>query len=138
LYKKFVPNRAPHLRNVSHAPAFRENDIDSELLGSLTADDLKELGIKSIGHRRKLLDAIAALRDEGAPIDGSASAARSSRSSSTDLGLPASYDIERRQVTVMFCDLMGSTALSSSLDPEDLRDIVSACRRCCGVRSSVG
>jgi class 3 adenylate cyclase len=98
-----------------YEPAFRENDIDGELLGSWTADDLKALGIKSFGHRRKLLDAIAPLRDDR---------------SRPDPALPAPSDAERRQVTVMFCDLVGSTAPSGSMDPEDLREIVSAYQRC--------
>jgi hypothetical protein len=89
-----------------YVPAFRDNDIDSEVLPSLTAEDLVGLGVTSIGHRRKLLEAIAALRAEAAtPLPavtaGPAAAA------------------ERRQVTVMFCDLVGSTALSRRLDPED-------------------
>jgi hypothetical protein len=66
-----IENWLPQLGLEQYAPVFRENDIDGELLESLTADDLKELGIKSIGHRRKLLDAIAALRVERSPSERS-------------------------------------------------------------------
>jgi class 3 adenylate cyclase/tetratricopeptide (TPR) repeat protein len=92
-----------------YEPAFRENDIDFDVLRSLTADDLKDLGITSIGHRRRLLDAIKALPDHAATALPRAAAQPSA---------------ERRQLTVMFCDLAGSTALSSRLDPEDLREVL--------------
>jgi len=93
---------------------FRENDVDSQVLPRLTADDLISIGITSVGHRRRLLDAIAALTAE-------APAAPDSQERT---------DPERRQLTVMFCDLVGSTALSSRLDPEDLRGILGAYHRC--------
>ena len=95
--------------------AFRENAIDSALLPNLTAEDLKDLGVILVGHRRRLLDAIAALRAESVapPTADSAGSAP-----------------ERRQLTVMFCDLVGSTPLSARLDPEDLREIVGAYHRC--------
>src|SRR5205823_5397098 len=98
-----------------YAPAFRDNEIDERVLPSLTADDLKELGVTLVGHRRRLLDAIAAL---GAAV----TAAPSDR--------PAPAEAERRQLTVMFCDLVGSTPLSTRFDPEDLREIVGAYHRC--------
>jgi class 3 adenylate cyclase len=101
-----------------YVPAFRDNEIDWEALPKLTAEDLKDLGVVLGGHRRKLLDAIAAL-DAEAPAAGTAS--------SRDTAAPA--DAERRQLTVMFCDLVGSTELSSRLDPEDLRDIIGAYHR---------
>jgi class 3 adenylate cyclase/predicted ATPase len=103
---------------------FRENDIDDTVLSTLTAEDLKELGVVSFGHRRKLLDAIAALRtDTGvkAPPAGAAPSATGA--------LPEDR-AERRQVTVMFSDLVGSTALSARMDPEDLREVISAYRKC--------
>jgi class 3 adenylate cyclase/tetratricopeptide (TPR) repeat protein len=87
-------------------------------LPNLTAEDLKDLGVTLVGHRRRLLDAIAALRSEAA---GVASA------SSRDVAVPV--DAERRQLTVMFCDLVGSTALSAQLDPEDLREVIAAYHR---------
>jgi len=78
------------------------------VLPELTADDLINIGVTSVGHRRKFLAAIAALRSERAP---------------------AAAAPERRQLTVMFCDLVGSTELSSRLDPEDLREVISAYHR---------
>ena len=101
-----------------YAPRFAENHIGPDLLPSLTAEDLKELGIASIGHRRRLLDAIAALRAAPAPSVEPQPAARE-------------REAERRQLTVMFCDLVGSTALSARLDPEDLRAVIGAYHRCC-------
>jgi class 3 adenylate cyclase/predicted ATPase len=95
---------------------FRENAIDATVLPELTAEDLKELGVSLVGHRRKLVAAIAALRNE----DGSERAARKVIDASA---------AERRQLTVMFCDLVGSTALSARFDPEDLREIIAAYHR---------
>ena len=86
--------------------AFRENDIDTEVGADLTADDLSGLGIISIGHRRKLLAAIAALRAGSTPAPNSPAAAPTAVSS-TALPFP---EAERRQLTVMFVDLVGSTA----------------------------
>jgi class 3 adenylate cyclase len=94
--------------------AFRANEIDNRVLPSLTAEDLKDLGVNLVGHRRLLLDAIAAL---GADLPAALRDA------------PAQADAERRQLTVMFCDLVGSTALSSRLDPEDLREVIGAYHR---------
>jgi class 3 adenylate cyclase len=93
--------------------AFQDNDIDAGLLHSLTADDLRQLGVGSIGHRRRLLDAIAALSAAAAP-----------EALETPVILPA--EAERRQLTVLFCDMVGSTALASRLDPEDLREVLGA------------
>jgi class 3 adenylate cyclase/tetratricopeptide (TPR) repeat protein len=109
----------PWLRGLGlerYVPAFRDNDIDAEVLPKLTADDLIGLGVTSIGHRRKLLDAIATFAAEGPATSATA----------VPLDAPASVGAERRQLTVMFCDLAGSTALSSRLDPEDLREVLSA------------
>ena len=89
-------------------------------LPELTADDLKELGVTSFGHRRKLLAAIAALGTEPPTRDVAQSAA-SATSAPTS---PPPIDAERRQLTVMFCDLVGSTALSTRFDPEDLRELI--------------
>ena len=93
-----------------YEPAFRANEIDAKVLPSLTAEDLKDLGVSLVGHRRRLLDAIAALGTT-APTVASPNA-------------PTSASAERRQLTVMFCDLVGSTALSTRLDPEDLREVI--------------
>ena len=103
--------------------AFRENEIDDTVLPRLTAEDLRELGVGSVGHRRKLLDAIASLRAEV-----SAPAPLSDLPLVTDK--VAQDTAQRRQVTVMFADLVGSTALSTRMDPEDLREIISAYQRC--------
>ena len=105
--------------------AFRDNDIDAEVLSELTTEDLIGLGMTSIGHRRKLLAAIAALTPTEAAFmtpDVSPSATAS---------VPRAGDAERRQLTVMFCDLVGSTVLSARLDPEDLRAVIDAYHRCC-------
>ena len=101
-----------------YASAFRDNDVDGEVLPELTADDLIGLGVTSIGHRRKLLAAIAALRTEPPTVAQSAASATSAPTS------PPPVDAERRQLTVMFCDLVGSTALSTRFDPEDLRELI--------------
>jgi len=98
--------------------AFRDNEIDDKVLLSLTADDLKDLGVALVGQRRKLLDAIAELRAEA-----SAKAPPASVDDKRDTP-------ERRQVTVMFADLVGSTALAGGMDPEDLREVVAAYHRC--------
>ena len=106
--------------------AFRENEIDEAVLRSLTHETLKELGVTAVGHRLKLLDAIAALRTDGvikpASIDEVTEIAAPSET-------PADRG-ERRQVTVMFSDLVGSTALSARMDPEDLREVISAYQKC--------
>jgi class 3 adenylate cyclase len=96
--------------------AFRENEIDWDALPKLTAEDLKDLGVVLGGHRRKFLEAIAALGG-ALPVAAATVASRD---------VPAPVDAERRQLTVMFCDLVGSTALSSRLDPENLREVIAA------------
>ena len=101
-----------------YAPAFAANHIDAEVLPELTADDLLGLGVTSIGHRRKLLAALAALRSEASQV----------ATASTSAAI--SGEAERRQLTVMFCDLVGSTALSARFDPEDLREVIGAYHRC--------
>ena len=102
-----------------YVPAFRDNEIDWEALPKLTAEDLKDLGVVLGGHRRKLLAAIAAL--------GAAVPAATVTPASGDARAPA--EAERRQLTVMFCDLVGSTALSARLDPEDLREVIGSVQR---------
>jgi len=103
--------------------AFRENAIDAEVLPDLTDQDLEKLGVL-LGHRRKLLRAIANLQgiEKGAatvavPITPPAAS-------------PPVDAAERRQVTVMFSDLVGSTALAARMDPEDLREVISAYQKC--------
>ena len=104
-----------------YAEIFRANDIDDELLGRLTNDDLKDIGVASLGHRKKLLEAIAALT----------AAPEAPSSIPVAVTEPKTHDTaERRQVTVMFADLVGSTALSTDMDPEDLREVISAYQKC--------
>jgi class 3 adenylate cyclase/tetratricopeptide (TPR) repeat protein len=101
-----------------YAAAFRANDIDGALLSDLTAEDLESVGITSVGHRRKLLAAIARIASAPPP-------SQTGQSPATTAG-DRSPEAERRQLTVMFVDLVGSTALSSQLDPEDMRQILTA------------
>jgi class 3 adenylate cyclase len=101
---------------------FRENEIDETVLPKLTAEDLKELGVSALGHRRKLLDAIAALRNDASAQTPSVAAAPAPPTSAP----VAEAAGERRHVTVMFCDLVGSTSISARLDAEEWRDLVSA------------
>jgi class 3 adenylate cyclase/predicted ATPase len=105
-----------------YAQLFRDNDIDGEILCGMAAEDLKELGISSFGHRRRLLNAITVLRGEPHTRD----VAQSATSVTSAPASPPPIDAERRQLTVMFCDLAGSTALSARLDPEDLREVIAA------------
>src|ERR1700757_3085449 len=97
-----------------YVSAFRDNDIDAEVLPKLNAEDLISLGVTSVGHRRKLLDAIASL---GMAVPTAVVTAPAPDA-------PAQVDAERRQLSVMFCDLVGSTALSTRHDPEDLRELI--------------
>ena len=107
----------------------RERDRDEAVLPSLTHENLKELGVTALGHRLKLLDAIAALRTETTAKAPPSEAALTAHK-------PAHDTAERRQVTVMFSDLVGSTALSARMDPEDLREVISAYQKC--VAETVG
>ena len=112
--------------------AFRENKINERVLPNLTQEDLKEIGVGPVGHRRILLEAIGALRSDTTGKAPSAEVA-------TPHGAPsvsAEDRAERRQVTVMFSDLVGSTALSARMDPEDLREVISAYQKC--VAETVG
>jgi hypothetical protein len=96
-----------------YSEMFRANDIDGELLRRLTNDDLKDIGVGSFGHRKKLLEAIVELAG-AVPVPAPPT-----------LTEPKPQDsAERRQVTVMFSDLVGSTALSARMDPEDLREVI--------------
>src|SRR5271168_2315781 len=104
--------------------AFGENEIDGEVLPKLTADDLKDMGVAIVGHRRKILSAIAELH-------GSAAAAAQIATPLVGAEPAPAAPAERRQLTVMFCDLVGSTALSARLDPEDMRGIIGAYHGCC-------
>ena len=103
-----------------YAASFRANDIDAEVLRVLDESDLEKLGVTSLGHRKRRLGAIQALKENArarSPVQGGV------------LARPRAP--ERRQLTVMFCDLVGSTALSEPLDPEDFRDVIRAYQDCC-------
>ena len=99
---------------------FRESDIDPEVLPELTDQHLKDLGV-SFGHRLKMLRAIREMARD-APVKAQPS---------PPAGPKPQDAAERRQLTVMFCDLVGSTAMSARLDPEEMRGIIGAYHRCC-------
>ncbi len=105
-----------------YADAFEANDIDTDLLAQIDDQLLKDIGVLSAGHRLRLRNAIAKL----APTS-TAGANATNTIAATDA---SSTFAERRQLTVMFCDLVGSTALSARLDPEDLRAVIGAYHRC--------
>ena len=98
-----------------YATMFAENAIDLDVLPDVTEADLEKLGV-ALGHRKRILRAIAALPKGRAPAD--------------DATIPQS-EAERRQLTVLFCDLVGSTALAVKLDPEDLSDVIRGFQRSC-------
>ncbi|MGD0532772.1 MAG: adenylate/guanylate cyclase domain-containing protein [Methyloceanibacter sp.] len=102
-----------------YAAAFADNDVDVTVLRHLTDGDLEKIGV-SLGHRRRMLAAIAELAG-AAPATPEPVAATEQKPQES---------AERRQVTVMFSDLVGSTALSARMDPEDLREVISAYQRC--------
>src|SRR6478672_9407045 len=104
-----------------YAQSFAENDVDMAVLPDLTDQHLKDLGV-SLGHRLKMLRAIRDLSN--------ASAAVTAPSALVDIEPARRDDAERRQLTVMFADLVGSTALSTTLDPEDLRSVIGAYHQC--------
>jgi len=112
-----VPGWLRNLGLEQYEAIFRDNDIDASVLSSLTNEDLKDIGVASLGHRRRLLEAIAILQDEEA---GAAA---------EDRTVVAPSEAERRQLTLMFCDLVGSTPLASRFDPEDLSEIIRAYHR---------
>ena len=112
--------------------AFRDNAIDEKVLPRLTAEDLKDLGVGLVGHRRTLLDAIAALRSDAnakePPSEALPHAPASSQASAPPATVAPTAEAvgERRYLTVMFCDLVGSTGISAQLDAEEWRDLVGA------------
>ena len=99
-----------------YAQPFAENDIDFDILKDLTDQDLEKIGVASLGHRRKFLRAIANLK-------GAEQITPSVAPATPPVTRRAADSAERRQVTVMFSDLVGSTALSARMDPEDLREL---------------
>jgi class 3 adenylate cyclase len=94
----------------SYEQVFRDNGVDLDVLRRLTAEDLKEIGVSAVGHRRKILHAVGGLA--------------AAQPQAAGLKLP--HRAERRHLTVMFCDLVGSTALSARLDPEDMQELLRA------------
>jgi class 3 adenylate cyclase len=110
-----------------YAEAFASNDVDAEVLRTLTADDLKELGVASLGHRKKLLAALADLDAAGKGGSAPALEARMPRHlAERVLRSRAALEGERKQVTVLFADVKGSLALIEHADPEDARRILDA------------
>ncbi len=106
-----------------YAQAFADNHIDYDTLGDLTDGDLKDLGL-TLGHRKRLLKAIQTL--------AAASQTDDVRSAVPTIApQAANHEPEVRQITAVFCDLVGSTELSEKLDPEDLRALIDAYRKTC-------
>jgi class 3 adenylate cyclase/predicted ATPase len=105
-----------------YADAFEANDIDTDLLLRLDDQLLKDIGVSSAGHRLRLRDAIAKLAPTSVTEPNAARAAMAAEAHATSP--------ERRQLTVMFCDLVGSTALSTRLDLEDLREVIGRYHAC--------
>jgi class 3 adenylate cyclase len=119
-----IPEWLEKLGLGQYAQRFVENEITLSILPDLTDADLKELGVSALGHRRLLLRAIAEL-------DGIEKRTPTHTAAATATAMPEQRDsAERRQVTVMFSDLVGSTALSARMDPEDLREVISAYQKC--------
>ena len=107
-----------------YAAVFAEHEITLEMLPDLTEADIDRLALPT-GPRRRLMVAVQAL--------GAATRAQRSAQPADAVAEPGiSHDAERRQLTVMFCDLVGSTALAERLDPEELRELMQAYRKACG------
>ena len=115
-----------------YANAFEANAIEPDLLGDLTDDDLRTLGVEALGHRKRILKAVnepGVARSTDSPVP---------RAVTGENSAPA-REAERRHLTVMFCDLVGSTELSQRLDPEELRDVIRAFQdRCAGAIARFG
>jgi class 3 adenylate cyclase len=119
----------------AYAPAFIDNHIDLEVLASLTGDDLREMGVASVGHRKRLLEAIARLSAPRTAAALEEPVAASVATTGGALARPQRHDaaqasatVQRREITVMFCDLVGSTALAAKVDPEDLLGYIATFR----------
>lgn len=115
-----IPEWLTQLGLEQYASAFAENEVNEDILPDLTSEDLKELGVQKIGHRRKILSAIA--KSNSQEIDSI-----ESKHLSVSLNQPKDRvpdQAERRQLTVMFVDLVGSTELAIRFDPEDMRDLI--------------
>jgi class 3 adenylate cyclase len=107
-----------------YAKCFTENAIDFSILCDLTDQDLEKIGVSALGHRRRLLRAIAELKNTTERTPGISTTGTSCTPQTQDAA-------ERRQLTIVFSDLVGSTALSARLDPEDMREIIAAYHQCC-------
>jgi class 3 adenylate cyclase/tetratricopeptide (TPR) repeat protein len=107
-----------------HTSVLAENGIDFDVASTLTEDDLRSLGL-NLGDRRRLLQAIARLSEQTNPTPADA-ATPNNTATPNRVGAPSA---ERRQLTVLFCDLVGSTALAQKLDPEELRELMQAYRK---------
>ncbi|MGN6100704.1 MAG: adenylate/guanylate cyclase domain-containing protein, partial [Devosia sp.] len=124
-----------------YASAFEDNDIDADLIAALGDSDLRELGVVSLGHRKRLLRSIEALKPSGLPAEAASAPALALEPKSDALlmasaapasgSTPRSSQAERRQLTVMFCDLADSTRLSTELDPEDYRELIRSYQQAC-------
>ncbi len=119
IWRRDIGDRLAALGLSRDESTFRDNGVDLETASGLTADDLRELGVTSVGQRRKLLGAVAALSADGeiASVNVAQGGDRAERT-------PPAPDAERRYLTVMFVDLVGSTGLSARLDPEDLNGVI--------------
>ena len=128
-----VRNWLESLGLTQYIDAFGSNDVDLDVLPSLNEGDLEKLGV-SLGHRKKMLKALAGL--SGGASDAVSSAGRAppaiTAPENSSPVVDATPTGERRQLTVMFCDLVGSTALSEKLDPEELRSLLHEYRTLCG------
>jgi class 3 adenylate cyclase len=113
----------------SYFEAFTENDVDQDVLSALTVEDLKELGVRSIGHRRRILEAAKRVKEETEEPQTGKLQGTGNQETPEQSGVASNYSGERRNLTVMFCDLMDSTALSVNVDPEDFRDFISKYRK---------
>jgi class 3 adenylate cyclase len=106
-----------------YADSFKVNDIEIDLLGQLDDQMLKDIGVASAGHRLRI-------RNAAAKLSPAVVLAGNDRPSGATTDPKPKHAAERRQVTVMFSDLVGSTALSARMDPEDLREVISAYQKC--------
>ncbi|MGH6628763.1 MAG: adenylate/guanylate cyclase domain-containing protein, partial [Burkholderiales bacterium] len=117
-----IPDLLKSLGLERYAPAFAENEVDFDALQLLTDSDLQDLGL-ALGPRRKLLNAIDELKGSAAQAPSAPAGVHASATAAPAVTTTADVG-QRRQITVMFCDLVGSTALSQTLDPEDLREVM--------------
>ena len=128
------------LELAQYTQAFVDNDIDLAVLPSLFEQDLKELGVTSMGHRKKMFQAIRSMADASAPSQQSDGEALTPITPEPPLSAVHPHTAnaytqgaERRQLTVMFCDMVGFTALASSLDPEVLQKVIRTYEEACAV-----